>query len=696
MGEFLRQTDLSEKNELPQRVVRAFVVSLAEPNDILESLRQRKDFSLLCFYLGVKGKNDLISDSKERRRLTFFGGKIGGVSENLSEAIQREVSEELSIQGLGVPKFTQIGSWVYKIGDQSPREVVLTYLPINHLKEERVVVGDNKIDEFMVLSLEELRQAIETGMINGLPLEEHLTLAKDSDGVFSISNEEKDKRDKALRRGLSWMAHIENYLRKRVVSLIELCTNEDGNFDEERFKKEYEKLRSYFMRRGLEVNKRGRNEKKEEEAKKHPLVEVLTSGFLGKEILYYLPELAINGVDWSGLEEAPEGVKIFVDFFKGSLEEFLKRPVNLPGREQITFSSIEEYKNFLISGKIVDVNWVINQFNGFFKGKLKEIFGVSEEQILFAFNWLDNFFRDLSNELKVADPNLLRGLYQDFILVNEVKNANLGYLTSLFFGIDIKDNEGATSIIRFEAGRSILLLMKILSFINYYQEEIEKIRNGLVQHVINSFFGPIIEEETVEVGESQKLRVRTRQRRNDDRFIVDEKPIKSPASFLRKSFEEKPGEIRDFYTVSIVMLNGNGAESLIRELSDYLKEQEIEYRISDKKDYGTKNYEGGEKSEVVGKRVGSQGSRFIRTKFILELINHLGKSEYIEVIIYPHFPINDGYHWGWLETRKDDKDYAVRRVLAGENGIPSFYDLLFPPVFYPRHYEHRLNSAYHK
>jgi hypothetical protein len=675
--------------ESPQKVIRAFVVSLAPSEEILESLNQGKDFSILRFYLGVKGEEEEItSDFKRRKRITLFGGKLG-VVENSSEAIQREVSEELSIHGLGVPKFTQIGSWVYKIGDQSPREVVLTYLPINHLKEERVVVGDNKIDGFMVLSLEELRQAIETGMINGLPLEEHLTSAKDSDGVFSISNEEKDKRDKALRRGLSWTEHIESYLRKRVASLIKLCTNEDGNFDEERFKKKYEKLRSYFMRRGLEVNKRGRNEKKEEEAKKHPLVEALTSGFLGKEILYYLPELAINGVDWSGLEEAPEGVKIFVDFFKEIMADFLTIH---------KIKDLEEYKRLMLSDEILmnGKKQLIDDLDRLIKEKLRSVFGITDEKIMSAFNWLDNFFRDLSNELKVADHNLLRGLYQDFILVNEVKNANLGYLTSLFFGIDIKDNEGATSIIRFEAGRSILLLMKILSFINYYQEEIEKIRNGLVQHVINSFFGPIIEEETVEVGESQKLRVRTRQRRNDDRFIVDEKPIKSPASFLRKSFEEKPGEIRDFYTVSIVMLNDNGAESLIRELSDYLKEQEIEYRISDKKDYGTKNYEGGEKSEVVGKRVGSQGSRFVRTKFILELINHLGKSECVEVIIYPHFSINDGYHWGWLETRKDDKDYAVRRVLAGENGIPSFYDLLFPPVFYPRHYEHRLNSAYHK
>ena len=693
MGEFLRQTDLSEKNKLPQRVIRAFVVSLAEPNDILESLRQRKDFSLLCFYLGVKGKNDLTSDFKERRRLTFFGGKIGGVSENLSEAIQREVSEELSIQGLGVPKFTQIGSWVYKIGDQSPREVVLTYLPINHLKEERVVVGDNKIDGFVVLSLEELRQAIETGMINGLPLEEHLTLAKDSDGVFSIFNEEKDKRDKALRRGLSWMEHIENYLQRKINFLIKLCTDEDGNFDEERFKKEYEKLRSYFMRRGLEVNKKGRNEKKEEEAKKHPLVEVLNSGFLGKEILYYLPELAINGVDWSGLEEAPEGVRIFVDFLKGSLEEFLKRPVNLPSREQITFSSIGEYKNFLISGKIGDVNWVINQFDGFFKGKLKEIFGVSSERIQDVESKVGNFLKELMQEIRVSG-----GLYQEYTLINEVQNSSLGRLVNLFLGLDIKENTSyADRLIRFEAGRQLLFIFKALTLIERFYQIRESVQRGCLQLEFERFFDSTEGENLVNIGEGKKIRVRYRR----GGIIYDEKPTKFFTSLLRKSFEEREEDIVDFYNVNLIPILENNVDdpvqyitTIINTIKDYI-ERELgeEIKVSEIKWYGTKNFQQGKQVIVDGKRQGSQGDRLVRGKVIMKL-----GSEVLELVIYPYFSLEgneDGY-WGWLEKIKDDKDYVERRLLAGENSIPSFYDLVFPQVLYPRHYEHRLNSAYHK
>jgi hypothetical protein len=693
VGFFDIMVETLKQAESPQKVIRAFVVSLAPSEEILESLNQRKDFSILRFYLGVKGKNDLTSDFKERRRLTFFGGKIEGVSENLSEAIQREVSEELSIQGLGLPRFTQIGSFGYRIGDESPREVVLTYLPINSLKMERVVIGDNKINEFMVLSLKELRQAIETGMINGLPLEEHLTLAKDSDRVFSISNKEKDKRDEALRRGLSWMEHIENYLKRKINSLINLCTDENGNFDEERFKKEYEKLRSYFMRRGLEVNKKGRNEKKEEEAKKHPLVEVLTSGFLGKEILYYLPELAINGVDWSGLEEAPEGIRIFVDFLKGSLEEFLKGPVNLPNGEQITFSSIEEYKNFLISGKISDVNWVINQFDDFFKGKLKEIFGVSSERIQDVGSKVGNFLKELMQEIRVSG-----GLYQEYTLINEVQNSSLGRLVNLFLGLDIKENTSyADRLIRFEAGRQLLFIFKALTLIERFYQIRESVQRGYLQLEFERFFDSTEGENLVNIGEGKKIRVRYRR----GGIIYDEKPTKNFTSYLRKSFEEREENIVDSYNVNLISISKNNVDdpvryinTIITTIKNYIEGelgQEIE--VSQIKWYGTKNFQQGQQEFVIdGKRQGSQGNRLVRGKVIMKL-----GSEVLELVIYPYFSLEgneDGY-WGWLEKIKDDKDYGERRLLAGENGKPPFYDLVFPQVLYPRHYEHKLNSAYH-
>jgi len=238
MAEFL-------KNELPQKVIRAFVVSLADSDKILNSIKEGRDFSCLIFYLGVKS-GDQSSGFKGKRRLTFFVGKIGEF-ENLKEAIQREVGEELSITGLGLPRFTEIGSWKYKIGDHE-REVIIVYIPVSCLPEERMVIGDGKIIDFKTLTLSQLRQTIEEGTFDDLPLEEHLEMKADSSNTFSISSEDKNRRNQSLQKGLSWMEHIERYLQRKINSLIELCIDENGNFDEEKFKKEYEKLRSYFMK----------------------------------------------------------------------------------------------------------------------------------------------------------------------------------------------------------------------------------------------------------------------------------------------------------------------------------------------------------------------------------------------------------------------------------------------------------------
>ena len=463
MSEILKQPDLSQKTESSQKVVRALVVSLVDSNEILEEYNEKKKFSCLRFYLGVKGGGlgEEAPSFKKERRLTFFGGKIGKY-ENSGEAIQREVSEELSITGLGLRRFTEIGTWEYIIGRHS-REVTLVYMPVSSIPKNKIVIGDEKIGDLRILTLTQLKRAIEEGRFDDLPLEEHLAMTGNSSDTFSISDEDKERRNQSLKKGLLWMDHIESYLQRKINSLIDLCIDENGNLDEEKFKKEYEKLRSYFMRIGLEANKKRRNEKKEGKnfEGKHPLVEVLTSGFLGKEILYYLSELARNGVDWPGLEEAPEGVRIFVGFFREILEDFLKSH---------EIKDLQEYKELMISEKISinEKKDLINDLDRLIKEKLKSDFGVTDEDIISAFNWLDNFFRDLSYELKVADPNLIKGLYQDFVLINEVKNANLGDLTSLFFGVDIKDNQNSIIPIRFEAGRSLLLFTKALSVIDYY------------------------------------------------------------------------------------------------------------------------------------------------------------------------------------------------------------------------------------
>ncbi len=171
---------------------------------------------------------------------------------------------------------------------------------------------------------------------------------------------------------------------------------------------------------------------------------------------------------------------------------------------------------------------------------------------------------------------------------------------------------------------------------------------------------------------------------------------------MRKSFEEKVDDICDFHTVSVTFTDGNqnlnNADILIRDFGEFLNEQFPSSQVStqDRRSYATNDYlvsQSGEKEHVVdGKRKGSQGSKFVRTKLFFEL-----DKERLELIVYPLYSTGgiDSNFWGWLETRIDDKDYVVRRLLAEEKGIPSIYDLLFPSDLYPHHYQHKLGSKYH-
>lgn len=193
------------------------------------------------------------------------------------------------------------------------------------------------------------------------------------------------------------------------------------------------------------------------------------------------------------------------------------------------------------------------------------------------------------------------------------------------------------------------------------------------------------------------MRVRIR-RVGDRNVIVDEKPIKTFTSFLRKSFEEKTKYIPDFYSVGVIFIetkdtNIADAERLIQDFQKFVSGQFQSFKlfIENKRTYATEDYLHNQKQqEVRGKRRGSQSNRLVRTKLIL----HLGE-ERLEFAVYPFYSLS-GNFWGWLEKTADDKDYVVRRLLAGEHGIPSFYDLLFPPDLYPHHFSHKLMAEYHQ
>lgn len=253
-----------------------------------------------------------------------------------------------------------------------------------------------------------------------------------------------------------------------------------------------------------------------------------------------------------------------------------------------------------------------------FRKKLKRIFRVSDKDLEEALRLSQDFFREISNELKVADPRLTGGLYQDFALFNEVNNASLGLLLSLFLGYDTKVNPPeAEKLIRFEAGREILVVLKALAGIKRYRMELEKLRNGRLQMAVNQFFGPVIERTILQLDEMRYFTINIR-KIDGQRLIVDEKPIKTFASFLRKSFEGP--NIFDVFSVSVVILPQENQKSptknhmpetklskpdprnllsafmIMNKFKNFLKEQfpDKEVRFVDVRTYGTKRYYSGE------------------------------------------------------------------------------------------------------
>lgn len=681
-----------EVDKQEQSVVRALLVSLASAKGIYKTLEiGEEDPSILRFYTPIKG-------TETDPRFTFFGGKINK-EENLEEGIYREINEETAIQSLGIPKLTSIGSWKYKSSQSGSREVFLTYTPI--LPPNNMIIGDPKISAIKQLSLKQLKELVRTSSLDNIPIEGHLSTCENPIDQVIIDEENKTKRNIAIEKGLSWMGNIESQLLKE---LKQVAFKNQEIITEKEFIVEYEKILSSFMKEGLNSSSKKRKPlEKESMDQKNELIKVLNSGYLGKDLLYYLPKLAQHGFDWNGVEQATEGVQIFTQFLNQVFNDFCQK-------QNLTETQYQEQlnnPNLTLESRLN----LINQLNESFCTQLKKTFKVSDQDLAQALIISQEYFRNLLNDMKIADSNLTKGLYQDFTLLNEVNNANYGTLLSLFLGFDTKVNRPEFSnLIRFEAGRQLILLFKTLSSIKYYQEEVNKVINGRLSTAINNFFGYIDTETIVELDKNKNLRMRKRIANNNKTYYIDEKPvIKSTISFLRKTFEERYEDIHDLLSISVVYpQESQPTESqikrsnsqLIDSIKQFLHKEFPGSRIStdDERSYGTDKYvkwSTGESDQVNvnGKRKGSQSNLFVRTKLYLTL-----DDETLELGIYPRLTITEPNcpFKGWKERMNDDDDYAIRRVLAGENGMPSFYDLLFPPEFYPHHYYQRLCSSYHK
>ncbi|MCX7956229.1 MAG: NUDIX hydrolase [Patescibacteria group bacterium] len=716
--------------EIPKRLVsRSFVMALAQAKEIYQYLFQPgerlidqktekpEDFSFLRFLLAKK-----TSPEKEGERLTFFGGNINP-NEDVIEAVQREIIEELGITTIGIGDSKRFPITLFNLGEYNyyfrfNGQVISRRLILNGIyvlpDEDGTLVGDKKIKDVISVSLEDLINLVNGGDFDGLSLEEHLRLnEKGSRDIFQnhetrffISPYSIKLRRRIFNESLKWFEHINNYLKRRFEKIKE--ENPNMTFDD--FKKVYRKELLRFMKNGIEktlkrkdIVKEGQEEEtkiiSEESSSEEALKikEGLNRGFLGTDILYFLPQIIeglLEGYDLNFLlSDTTEATQAFFQYFSNFLRE-----------------KNQQIKEIRKANTLEERNRLISEFNSFLLEILQQDFGISKEEIDLTFAYFHNFWGEIENTLKNADPNLTQGLVQNYRLLNEVSNASLGKLILLMFGI-IGFNREKTfqKQLMFEAGRQLVLIMKGFLSVRYFFERTSSTSLDKISSAIESFFGkPVNVNEVVyqnEKGQERKI-IANMRNGNIGPTIVDQKPPKSWFSYLRKAFKEMPEKIEDYLSYSIVYLGEKDKDYFIRDLiNDNFKEKlksflEFQFptsriEITEKSTFGLREFVQGTKKQE-GKRTGSQGKRIVAMKYRIKINNQIA-----ELLIYPYLSTvrsacdDNGWWMGWLEKRNDDDDYVVRRMLAGEKGIPSFYDLLFPFQIYPQLYLDRLRSNYH-
>jgi hypothetical protein len=643
---------------------RSFVTGLAPAETIYQSLKNHNNVSAMRFIIEQKG-------SGSETRYTLPGGKVQP-GESWEGGTVREADEELGAKTYGLPHHTKIGEYEYTIpGKDMKRKALLTYVPIVRIPGYKV--ENANITDIKSITYQELISLINGKKLEGVAIEEHLLFKENIGENTSIKN-------KSLIKGIIWLGHIEKYLRKRFKAIWR------EGMTEQEFNQEYEKIKAEFMRRGLETGLG--NELRERQEDKSNIELAVNDGFYGKDVLYFLPEIAKNGENWSGLKNATEGTRFFMEYLTGSLNDFLQSE----GIDKNRFKLLLENQKTPIIQK---TEW-FNKLNNFFLEKIKGTFKINDSEVSQVYNYVREIFSEFSKEIKLADPNLIHGLYQDYALSNEINNANFGRLLSLFLGIDIKKNNAeADNLIRLEAGRHLLFLLKGMAGIKYFNAETEKIKNGYLQHAVEDFFGAISEQKLIQIS-GKDMRVNLRKSHNSEmKVIVDEKNSKTFFSFLRKGFEQKMEKIKDFYAVGIVFTDSNednieAGKNLLNNFVAYIGSNYKGFGVEtdEYKDH-TEEYKEKKRPDIAtGKRVGSMGDRLVRIKCIIRL-----GQEQMEMTIYPLFSLaSDKYFAGWKEKIEDDPQYSVRRMLIGKNGIPGLYSLIYPPEVFFYHHQQKIRS----
>ncbi|KKP61087.1 MAG: hypothetical protein UR54_C0005G0019 [Candidatus Roizmanbacteria bacterium GW2011_GWA2_34_18] len=443
----------------------------------------------------------------------------------------------------------------------------------------------------------------------------------------------------------------------------------------------------------------------------------MVNGNFSVDVLHFLP-LFIN------MEQSFKGrtTRLIVELARFMRD--LTKKITLEG----PYRNLDELKEFFMDQNILlETKLEYSQkLNEQLLTVLAEIFQTDQKSIIDAWTLASRFIPDLAEEAKNANPKMSQ-FYQFHELRNEITNSSLGQTLLLALGVDLKDNGTDWSIVKFEALRQLTFFLKILFEKPIYENIIKK-KPHPVDFGINSFFGPVVDKRVIILnsnGVERKMPITYRRGGlNSDQLIIDEKPVKSLRSVVRKSLEERVDNIADIQSCAIVLPDdiynhlkpeeridfiNNQADGFVEFLKSNYPSWQIEI-MQDKDTFD--NYMKAVKKQQIsdgGKRTGSKGDLLIRRKIKLKMTDNKTKDSYnYELVFYPFEEFNGVSYqeaeedrlkglMGWKEKIEDDPSYLLRRLvypLRGALGLKSIYELLFPPFLYPELVEQmRISSA---
>lgn len=727
-----------------EKVVRIFPFAPVSLNSLhiqLEELfdGQRGLLSAINVYLGMRKKEKRFSDSM----LSPYGGRVDKDS-TVAETAYNRLLQETKICPVPYPNFFikdpmpffQQREFKYQIANTGAGRVVsfwpMPCMPIDPEEDFDFESNQNSNKEYYLksygFSVEEFKQLIQNNH-QSYQIEGHLCLDNQPD--IKIKQRDHGTKKRLLIKLSSYLEEMDLYFKKELVQKMisnfrndfqscpinldpELMTPEACFLEMYQvlqevfwpyFNSSYQQILAQTYMNHFQKNKltvKSENNKTAEETseifslKKRFLLlkEDLESNNLGVDILHYLPLYS----------SYPETVKVKNTRGIVTAIQFLRKCMN-----QAIYKNggINQESDFLKTFTALKEKSLDEQFNTVknidqeILNILNEVTGIEPQQILRFWLQAQRFIPDFANELKAADPKLLQ-FYQFHEPLNEIISNSIA--ATVYHALNYQENTLTAKTLRFEAARQLALFLKLLVVRPIYDEKTLDIPNPL-DMAITEYFGKVVDTNTIELNNPetginyQKI-VERRQGKSGTNLIIDEKPIKSIVSFTRKSYEEQPAQIRDIYSVGIVIPEDNQikpakkiglCQQIRKNFLNYLK---VEFPDSEIVIHDQKNtYANFQRNKVQkamdksGKRTGSVSSSIIREKLLIELKNQ-GKSYFYELVFYPFETLSyiaQGELMGWREKLQDDPNYSLRRTLLPLKeslGLQSFYELLFPVKFY--------------